>query len=307
MKISFVVIAYNEEENIKNCISSILSQERLDDYEIIVVNDGSKDRTSGIVNNFAKINRKIKLIDLKENKGRGYARCSGVRNAKGDYIAFVDADIILSKNWVRKCMKKIREGFDATGGIAVPDGDAIYFHKTFKIEPKLLVHTTEITGSNGFYKKGLFSRTSFNSNMREGEDFDFNSRIKNQGYNLQRVENLIVKHNENKHYLSTLKWMYRSGFGATKLFLKHKKIRIPDLAFFGFFCLFLAAIMGSLVLKTHLLFLLFLIYPLLTSLLHVKSRFYFHLKKMRGFLLAVLANYPLIFSYYIGRIIGFLK
>ena len=99
-KISFIVIAYNEERNIANCIRSISNQEGLknSNYEIIVVNDGSKDKTAIIVFNLSKNSKRIQLIDLKENRGRGFARHEGVKRAKGDYIVFIDTDITLPEN-----------------------------------------------------------------------------------------------------------------------------------------------------------------------------------------------------------------
>ena len=105
-KISFIVITYNEERNIANCIKHITNQGELKnlDYEIIVVNDGSRDQTTNIVIDLIKNNKVIRLIDLKKNMGRGFARYTGVEKAEGDYIAFIDADITLPEKWLEKVM-----------------------------------------------------------------------------------------------------------------------------------------------------------------------------------------------------------
>lgn len=306
MKISFTIIAYNEEKNIANCINSILNQERLKNYEIVVVNDGSKDKTSEIVKRFSEKNKNIKLIDLKENKGRGNARFLGVKNAKGAYIAFVDADIILPKHWLKTCFNNLKK-YDAVGGIAVPDGDVNWIWRKFNLKPKIAQHSAIVTGSNGLYKKNLFKKINFNSNLKDGEDFDFNQRIEKKGYKIKRINNLIVEHRESRGFIGSIKWLYQSGKGATRLLRRHKKIRLPDLAFFGFVGLLIINLLGVLMSKNPSVLFLVLIYPLLTSLLHLKSKFYFSINKLLNFSIAVLCNYVLMWAYYLGRIGGVLK
>ncbi|MFH1307310.1 MAG: glycosyltransferase [archaeon] len=306
MKISFIIIAYNEETNISHCINSILSQNELADYEVIVINDASKDSTSQVVKNLIKKNKNIKLIDLKLNKGRGNARYIGVKKAIGNYIAFVDADIILPKNWLNVCFRYLKK-YDAVGGIAVPDGDVAYIFNKFNLKPKLINHTTEITGSNGIFKNKIFKNINFNKKLSNGEDFDLNERLKNKGFKLKSVKDLIVRHNCIKDYSDSLKWLYQSGEGSTRLIKKYKKIRLPDVAFFGFIFFLLIMIFEGIFLKTHLFLVLFLLYPLITSFLHIRSRYKFESKKILSFLLAIVINYSLILAYYVGRIIGVLK
>ena len=72
--VSFVIIAYNEEANITRTLAAITALEQLGEYEIIVVNDGSRDRTALVVADIAERNRCIQLISLARNRGRGYAR-----------------------------------------------------------------------------------------------------------------------------------------------------------------------------------------------------------------------------------------
>jgi glycosyltransferase involved in cell wall biosynthesis len=306
MKTSFTIIAYNEEKNITNCINSILNQEDLENYEIVVVNDGSKDKTAEIVKDFSKKNRKIRLIDFKENKGRGFARFTAVESSKGDYTAFVDADIILPLNWSKVCLEQMKN-YDAVGGIAVPDGDVNYIWRKCKVKPKIIEGTTEVTGNNGLYKKKILDKINYNSCLREGEDFDLNERLKEKGFKLKQLRDLIVEHKESKSYLASLKWLYQSGRGATKLLKKYRKMRLPDLAFFGFLLLILLGFIEIIFFRgLHFMILLFL-YPFLTGFLHIKSRFRLEIDTFFNFVLAVLLDYFLIFSYYFGRIMGFGK
>lgn len=99
MKLSVIVPAYNAEKTIVKCLESIIEQD-YDDFEIIVINDGSTDRTedvvNGIINKYPE--RKIRII-YKDNAGLPQARKTGVENAYGEYIGFVDAD-----DWIEKEM-----------------------------------------------------------------------------------------------------------------------------------------------------------------------------------------------------------
>lgn len=91
MEVSIVVPAYDEERIIKNSLDKIRKFARKNkyDYEIIVVNDGSNDRTASIVRKI----RDVRLVSYPMNMGKGYAIKQGVLNAKKENIVIVDADI----------------------------------------------------------------------------------------------------------------------------------------------------------------------------------------------------------------------
>ena len=303
MKISFVVIAYNEEKNIGKCIRSIIAQNRKAVYEIIIVNDGSTDKTKERVIELMRKHRNIKLVDLKINKGRGFARFEGVNNSSSEIIAFVDGDIILPLNWSMTCLDQL-DKYDAVGGIALPDGDVTFIQNQFGLTPKIKLHTTELTGNNCMFKKKIFETVQINKNIREGEDVDLVWRIKNAGYRLKTINNLIVKHNESKSYIRSLQWLFQSGIGATKLLLKYKKVRMPDITFFIFLILIITCLILSLLSKNSYYLIMAILYPLIVSLFHIKSKFYFGLNNSINILGAVIMNYPLIFLYFIGRFVG---
>src|SRR6478672_7535367 len=132
--ITFIIIAYNEEKTIKNCISSILAQKVNIRFTIIVVDDGSKDNTCGVVEELGKRHNNIMLIKNGTNRGRGYSRNNGVKNAKTDLIVFVDADIILPHDWLERCLNNINN-YDAVGGTAIPDGDVQYPYCNYDLKP----------------------------------------------------------------------------------------------------------------------------------------------------------------------------
>lgn len=90
IKVSFVVIAYNIEDYIEKCILSILKQ-TIKEIEIIVVNDGSTDKTLEKINSLSLIDKRIIILN-QENSGANSARKNGYLKTKGEYIVFVDGD-----------------------------------------------------------------------------------------------------------------------------------------------------------------------------------------------------------------------
>lgn len=93
-KISIIVPIYNVEKYLDRCLNSILNQS-FKDIEIILVDDGSPDKSPEICNTYAEKDNRIKVIH-KKNEGLGFARNSGIEIAKGEYIAFIDSDDYIS-------------------------------------------------------------------------------------------------------------------------------------------------------------------------------------------------------------------
>jgi len=90
--ISVIIPFYNDFKYFERCISSVLSQ-RYKNIEIIIINDGSEPYYKKKLNTFERIkNNKIKIINLKFNQGVSHARNTGIKNAKGKFIAFLDSD-----------------------------------------------------------------------------------------------------------------------------------------------------------------------------------------------------------------------
>lgn len=91
-KVSVIIPAYNAERSIADALQSVLQQDGMFELEIIVIDDGSTDSTSKIVESYISAgNNNIKLIKQK-NKGVATARNVGIRNASGEYLAFLDSD-----------------------------------------------------------------------------------------------------------------------------------------------------------------------------------------------------------------------
>lgn len=119
MKISVIMSAYNAQKTISRAIRSVLNQ-TYDDIELIVVNDCSTDNTEKIVKKY-KDNR-IVYIKHDVNLGAGCARNTGIKNATGDYIAFLDSDDYYNKEYIQTMVDGTENGtFDivSSGYIAI--------------------------------------------------------------------------------------------------------------------------------------------------------------------------------------------
>ena len=98
MKLSVIIPVYNSEKYLAQCLQSVCNQDLpRKDYEILVINDGSKDFSEGIIISFQQKYNNIIYIN-QENKGVSAARNAGLEQAKGDYITFIDSDDEIYEN-----------------------------------------------------------------------------------------------------------------------------------------------------------------------------------------------------------------
>ena len=98
-KVSVIVPVYNVEQYIDKCLKSLVDQD-FEDYEVIVVNDGSPDNSQKIVDEYTKKYPKIIKSYIKKNGGVSSARNYGITKAKGEYITFVDSDDYVAKEYL---------------------------------------------------------------------------------------------------------------------------------------------------------------------------------------------------------------
>ena len=90
MDLSIIIPVYNAEKYLEKCLLSIQNQ-LLQNFEVIMVNDGSLDNSEIICRNFAKKDKRFRLLTI-ENSGPAHARNVGIAAARGEFIGFVDSD-----------------------------------------------------------------------------------------------------------------------------------------------------------------------------------------------------------------------
>lgn len=103
---SIIIPTYNRVEIIHNTIESVIAQS-YENWELIVIDDGSTDNTGRIVNQYKEKDKRIKYI-YQNNAERSVARNNGIKNAKGDWICFLDSDDAFKKNHLKSIYKRIK-------------------------------------------------------------------------------------------------------------------------------------------------------------------------------------------------------
>lgn len=103
--VSIIVPVYNVEKYLDQCVNSLINQ-TYDKIEIILVDDGSKDNSGRLCDEWAKKSNKIKAVH-KKNAGLGMARNTGLEHVTGNYVMFIDSDDYLAENVVEKLLEKL--------------------------------------------------------------------------------------------------------------------------------------------------------------------------------------------------------
>ena len=178
IKVSIIIPAYNIEKYIEESILSSINQ-TLKEIEIIIINDGSTDRTLEVIKKYEKIDSRIKLIDQK-NQGISIARNNGLEIARGKYIYFLDGD-----DWIEN--ETLNECYNIAENLEI---DIIHFN-SLKIEEKTKIKNFSYTkgtnlDENKIYIGEEFVEECFNKNIFRGEVwFNFIKR--------ELIENLKLK------------------------------------------------------------------------------------------------------------------
>ncbi|QNF26187.1 glycosyltransferase [Metabacillus elymi] len=207
-KISVIVPVYNVDEFLPNCISSILEQ-TYKDIELILINDGSTDKSGEICNEFAEKDDRVKVLHNK-NSGPSSARNAGIKLAQGEFIAFVDADDTIEPNMYEILLKHSLEHnadivvcpfktinlVNNTEAISSIMKDANIIFDKHKIEkqiiPSILNNKTYslMPIFNKLYKKSLFysNNIKFDTEKSHSEDARLNFTLLTIINNLVYIE-----------------------------------------------------------------------------------------------------------------------
>lgn len=122
--ISIIIPVYNSETTLKRCLDSVISQS-MSDWELLLVDDGSKDKSSDICDDYAAKDKRIKVFH-KSNGGVSSARNIGLDYAKGEWIAFIDADDYVKESYLSNLWEHSQKQVDLVISYAeIHNGDGI--------------------------------------------------------------------------------------------------------------------------------------------------------------------------------------
>ncbi len=184
--ISIIVPIYNVEDCVKKCVDSILAQS-YKNIEIILVDDGSEDRSGVICDNYAKKDKRVKAIH-KKNGGLSSARNAGIEEMNGEYVNFVDGDDALRVNCLENLYKDIiREKadisacgfvrFDENGESTQSEANFAGIASGHEAMTLLLQKKIYPSAWGKLYKRSIFDTLRYNEQCKYGEDLDAIIRI----------------------------------------------------------------------------------------------------------------------------------
>ena len=182
MRISVVIPAYNEESSIERCLES-LKKQTYKDYDIIVINAESTDKTAEVSARYTD-----NVITAKTGSP-GPARNLGVKSSQSEVIAFTDADTIVEKSWLSEIAKKFEDSkVVGVGGVLRPLDARLLDRIMFKINSDLWYRLTAVFGfyqlgtPNCAYRRSAFlAAGGFDEKLSMLEDTELSLRIKKYG------------------------------------------------------------------------------------------------------------------------------
>ena len=279
MKYSIVVPVYNRPDEVDELLESLSSQ-TFKDFEVVIVEDGSKITCKDVCEKYANI------LDLhyyyKENSGPGQSRNYGVERARGEYVLIVDSDAVAPHGFMQAIDDELqRQPSDAWGG---PDAA----HESFTDVQKAISYAMTSFFTTGgirggkkqldkFYPRsfnlgirreaylalGGFSKTRFSKMSLYGEDIDFSIRIYKAGYSCRLFPEAWVWHKRRTDFRKFWRQVYNSGYARVNLWRMYPEALKPVHALPSVFTAGVAALLLLAPFTCALSLVLLLLYALL--------------------------------------------
>jgi glycosyltransferase involved in cell wall biosynthesis len=226
--ISFIVPAHNAEKTIKKCLDSILKQGV--EKEVIVVDNASTNGSADIIKTYQDV---VYLFEAK--RGPGAARNRGLEIARGEYVAFVDSDVVLPKDWTKKALFLLNKD-RSLGGVGGPGKsieknalsnalDALLFGKSQEVAEK---YVDSLATMDALYRRKAIGNDRFDETLIAGEDPELNFRIRKKGYKLLYSRELFVYHHHAIDLKSLLKRWYNYGRYYPLPYKKHPEFKTVE-------------------------------------------------------------------------------
>lgn len=209
LKISVVVATYNRRESLGHLLESLAKQTLSPaDFEVIIVSDGSTDRTVELVREFGMSRMNLRLLE-QENRGPGAARNAGARAARGRYLAFTDDDCLASEDWLEQLLVV----FEVTGAAGVQGKTT-----TDRLARTPLTHEVEVLSPwlavmptcNAGYCKDAFDRVGgFDESFpfAHSEDADLAWRVEDVGKTVFAPEVHVIHPPRRDGFFKRARWV----------------------------------------------------------------------------------------------------
>lgn len=222
--VSVVVPVYNVEKYLSRCVDSILRQ-TYNNLQIILVDDGSNDKSAVICNEYAKKDTRI-LVIHKNNGGLSDARNVGIDNAKGDYICFIDSDDFVRETYVEDLLNAILKYEADIAMCLFEKGTDYYFKHDFENFLPMEIELTNLVALDKLYDKKLginmviACNKIYNIRLFDNIRFPF-GKIHEDEFTIPKLlyksKKIIIISKYNYYYYQSLNSITRSSFNFNKL------------------------------------------------------------------------------------------
>ncbi len=191
--VSIVIPVFNEERYLPSCLTSLMSMSYPKDRrEILLIDNGSTDRTLEIARGFSEVS-----IHVKEDVKVGAVRNYGVQKAKGSVVVFLDSDCVVNQEWLTDGVAKLTANSDSViGGRYLLRDDPSWLEKYWILTSRSRsVTQISLLGGCIFIPKKIFqSIGGFDEHLNAGEDSDLTERLKEEHFNIEIDRSLDVIH-----------------------------------------------------------------------------------------------------------------
>jgi glycosyltransferase involved in cell wall biosynthesis len=227
-EVSVVVPVRNAADTIADCVDSLLALDYpSDDFEVLVVDNASTDRTPAILERYAE---RVRVV-YEPSRGRSHARNAGIRHARGDVIAFTDADCRVDPNWLTEIVPAVRgEDVGLVGGrvlAAQPSNYVARFGETIHDHERAITTSASpyvITANCAARKSTLEAVGGFDPAFPRAQDADISFRVAGAGYRLVFLEGAVVYHRNERTLRALMVKGFQHGFAAVRLFERHPSL-----------------------------------------------------------------------------------
>ena len=241
MLFSVVIAVRNEKNYIMRCLEAVFSQDIDEDYEVIVVDGMSTDGTFELLNKLKKPNFSL-IKNKKINAAAG--RNLGIKQAKGDIVAFIDGDAIPSNDWLTQIKKAYKKHDNSVAGVGGPDllpEDSRYKEKVIGIVMTSSVarggrfnpstqhslmdderFVDHIPTCNLAIRKNVIEKVGFfDEDFAKGQDLELNYRIIKAGYKLLYSPKIKVVHYRKNHIREFARQIFKWAKAKVAIIKKH--------------------------------------------------------------------------------------
>ena len=199
IRFSVIIPAFNASHTIERCLSSLMRQSvKREDYEVIIVDDGSRDGTSDIVKEFP-----VKYL-WQANKGPASARIRGAKEAEGEIVLFTDADCVVQHDWIEEMVRffddpevmAVKGAYKTSQKSLVARFAQVEFEERFEMLKKVEAIDMVDTYSAAYRKSTFLSLGGFDPSfpVANNEDTELSYRMSEAGYRMIFNPNAIVYH-----------------------------------------------------------------------------------------------------------------